>query len=96
MDDYLFALNAPEQNVVENIWLQSFWGESISVYVSLLRSSNFCLIFSQRNMNLISPKSISTPIHRKSFRIAIQDKGYRKPSQYSTATILRNFTKASN
>ena len=45
--------------------------ESIGIYVSLLRSSNFCLSFSPRNINLISPKFISTPIQRKSFRIAI-------------------------
>ena len=45
--------------------------ESIGIYVSLLKSSNFCLSFSRKNINLISPKSISTPIQRKSFKISI-------------------------
>jgi len=48
--------------------------ESIGIYVILLRLSNFCLTFSLRNINLISPKSISTSIHRKSFRIAIAER----------------------
>ena len=70
----LFAPNAPQQNPVEDIWLQA--KNFLRKYWYLCRSFKivkflFEFFTNEHKLNLISPKYVNILTKRKSFRIAL-------------------------